>query len=96
MVSSKLFCRGPQQLLPWKKSRTTTAASDSLQISSVFTPQVFVLADASHLGPQPCFVFSALTRAWDPRGSQPWPQWLHECKMLAWTSAVIPHYQGDA
>ena len=60
-VSSVQLCRGLPELLPlW--NQVQHSCLPLLQIPSVFTPRVFVLADARHLSPQSCFAFSALSR----------------------------------
>ena len=43
------LCRGPQQLSPLRKPKASTASMNPMQISLLVTPQVFMIADASHL-----------------------------------------------
>lgn len=75
------LCRQTQQISPLVKPPATTDAVDSLHISLAFAPQVFTVANVSHLSVslQPPPILSKDQLA--PEASS--GLWLHGCKMPA-------------
>lgn len=73
-----------------RNSTVHKAAIDPLQISRAFTPQVFVLADTSHLSPPCSLPIPILIRDWEPHW-KPRPLWLCECRTLYYTSTADFH-----
>ena len=82
MVSSDLFCRQTQQLSP-KKPMANTATTDTLQISTAFTPQGYAFTDTSCLSLSLLPPSSPPKEPRSPTSNQPRPLWLCESKIPA-------------
>lgn len=70
----------------------STAATDSQQISPVFTPWVFMLMDASSLSCYPLPPSPCPHQSLAPHCCQSRPLWLCECQMPTWTPVADPYH----
>lgn len=79
-----------------EETNSQRSTVDHLQMSSAFTPQVFIVTDASHLSHPLLFPLQPLS---EPRGnpsSQLRPLQLWQCKMPAYTPSAGPHGPANA
>lgn len=80
MVPSDLLCKGPQEFLQRGNQHSHT---DSLQISLVFTPQVFMFTEARYLSSSLHFPIPSLLEPGTHTSTLLWPLLLHDSKMPA-------------